>query len=142
MFWTCGSFPPLFKSLLYSTYKKLHPSLLRYAIFRKIFKLMIFLKENDFHHTLELFQFSGSPPLNFSLLIYKFVLGIICLRGKFRINLPSSLFEILKCPEWNEINFSQIFRINMWFLVNHMWQVLKKHTRVRITEKNNQYQQI
>ena len=61
------------------------------------------------------------------------VLRITCLRGKFGIILPSSLF-------WN---FPKISRINMWFLVNHMWQALKEHTRVRITQKTiNQYQQI
>ena len=38
----------------------------------------------------------------------------------------------------NEINFPQISRINMWFMGNHMWQALKEHTRVRITQKNNQ----
>ena len=38
----------------------------------------------------------------------------------------------------NEINFPQISRINMWYLVNHMWQALKEHTRVRRTQKNNQ----
>ena len=58
-----------------------------------------------------------------------------------------------KSPEWNErdfkiskmneVNFPQISRINMWFLVNHMWQPLKEHTSVRITQKTiNQYQQI
>ena len=38
----------------------------------------------------------------------------------------------------NEVNVPQILRINMWFLVNHMWQALKEHTRLRITQKNNQ----
>ena len=43
----------------------------------------------------------------------------------------------------NEVNFPKISRVNMWFLVNHMWQALKEHTRVRITQKTiNQYQQI
>ena len=58
--------------------------------------------------------------------------------GKFGINLPSSLFwnfEISKFQKMNEVNFPQISRINMWFLVNHMWQALKEHTRVRITKK-------
>ena len=42
----------------------------------------------------------------------------------------------------NEVNVPQISQINMRFLVNHMWQVLKDHTRVRITQKTiNQYQQ-
>ena len=35
----------------------------------------------------------------------KFVLVIMCLSGEFGINLPSSLFEILKSPEWNEEDF-------------------------------------
>ena len=48
-----------------------------------------------------------------------------------------------KISKINEVNFPQISRINMWFLVNHMWQALKEHTRVRITQKTiNQYQQI
>ena len=37
----------------------------------------------------------------------------------------------------NEVNFPQISRINMWFLVNHMWQALKEHTRA-----HNSYQVI
>ena len=48
-----------------------------------------------------------------------------------------------KISKINEVNFPQISRINMWFLVNHMWQALKEYTRVRITQKTiNQYQQI
>ena len=43
----------------------------------------------------------------------------------------------------NEVNFPQISQINIWFLVNHMWQALKEHTRVSITQNAiNQYQQI
>ena len=43
----------------------------------------------------------------------------------------------------NEVNVPQILRINMWFLVNHMWQALKEHTRLRITQKTiDQYQQV
>ena len=58
-------------------------------------------------------------------------------------NLPSEIREISKFQKMNEVNFPQISRINMWFLVNHMWQALKEHTRVRITQKAiNQYQQI
>ena len=58
-------------------------------------------------------------------------------------NLPSETSEISKFQKMNEVNFPQISRINMWFLVNHMWQALKEHTRVRITQKTiNQYQQI
>ena len=60
--------------------------------------------------------------------------------------LPSSPFEILRFQKMNEVNFPQISRINMWFPVNHMWQALKEHTRVRITHTHthtkNQYQQI
>ena len=60
------------------------------------------------------------------------VLVITYLREKFVINLPSSLF-------WNsEISREKrvkILRINMWFLVNHMWQALKEHIRVRITQE-------
>ena len=60
----------------------------------------------------------------------------------------------MKSLEWSEGDlkisknerakfFSQISRINMWFLVNHMWQALKEHTMVRITQKSiNQYQKI
>ena len=56
---------------------------------------------------------------------------------------PSQTREISKFQEMNEVNFPQISRINMWFLVNHMWQALKEHTRVRITKATiNQYQQI
>ena len=48
-----------------------------------------------------------------------------------------------KFQKMSEVNFHQISRINMWFPVNHMWQALKEHTRVRITQKTiNQYQQI
>ena len=58
-----------------------------------------------------------------------FVLVITCFRGKFGINLPSSLFcetrEISKFYKMNEVNFSQISLINMWFLVNHMWKPSK-----------------
>ena len=51
--------------------------------------------------------------------------------------------EISKFQKMNEINFSQISRINMWFLVNHIWQALKEHARVRIAQKTiNQYPQI
>ena len=57
---------------------------------------------------------------------------ITCLRGKFGINLPSSLFwnfeisqekrgRFQNFKKKNEVNFPQISRINMWFLVNHMW---------------------
>ena len=45
---------------------------------------------------------------------------------------------ISKFQKMSKVNFLQISRINMWFLVNHMWQALKEHTRVRITQKNNQ----
>ena len=80
-------------------------------------------------------------------------LVLVIIRGKFGINLPSSLLkfwnlssvtrDISKCQKFNEVIFPQISRINMWFLVNHMWKALKEHTRVRITQKTtNQYQQI
>ena len=75
--------------------------------------------------------------------MFLLVLVITCLRGKFGINLPKSLFKnfeisrvnegISKFQTMNEVNFSQISRINMWFLVKYMWQALKEHTRVRIT---------
>ena len=66
-----------------------------------------------------------------------FVLVNTCLREKFGINLPSSLFWNfkIKISKMSEVNFPQISQINMWFLVNHMWQALKEHTRVRITQK-------
>ena len=58
-------------------------------------------------------------------------------------NLPSETREISKFQKINEVNFPQISRINMWFLVNHKWQALKEHARVRITQKTvNRYQQI
>ena len=45
--------------------------------------------------------------------------------------------------KFTKVNFPQISRKNMWFLVNHMRQALKEHPRVRITQKTiNQYQQI
>ena len=72
-------------------------------------------------------------------------LVLVIIRGKFGINLPSSLLkfwnlssvtrDISKCQKFNEVIFPQISRINMWFLVNHMWKALKEHTRVRITQK-------
>ena len=68
----------------------------------------------------------------------EFVLVITCLKGKFGRNLPGSLFwnfEISKFQKMNEVNFPQISRINIWFLVNQMWQALKEHTRVEITQK-------
>ena len=37
------------------------------------------------------------------------VLVIKCLGGRFKINCPSALLEILKLPEWNEGNF-KIFK--------------------------------
>ena len=58
-------------------------------------------------------------------------------------NLPSEKREISKFHKLNEVNFSQISRMNIWFLVNHILQALKKHTGVRITQKIiNQFQQI
>ena len=58
-------------------------------------------------------------------------------------NFPSERRGISKFQEMNEVNFPQISRINVWFLVNHMLQALKEHTRVRITQTTiNQYQQI
>ena len=50
-------------------------------------------------------------------------------------NLPSETRAISKFQKMNEVNFPQISRINMLFLVNHMWQALQEHTRVRITQK-------
>ena len=48
-----------------------------------------------------------------------------------------------KFQKMNDVNFPQISRINMWFLVNQIWQALKKYTMVRIKQKSiNQYQQI
>ena len=35
-------------------------------------------------------------------------------------NLPSETCEVSKFQKMNEVNFPQISRINMWFLVNHM----------------------
>ena len=52
-------------------------------------------------------------------------------------NLPRFTREILKFRKMNEVNFPQISRVNMWFLVNLMWQALKEHTRVRITQKQS-----
>ena len=58
-------------------------------------------------------------------------------------NLPIETREISKFEKINEVNFSEISQIHMWFLVNHMWQAVKEHTRIRITQKIiNQYQQI
>ena len=66
-----------------------------------------------------------------------FVLVNTCLREKFGINLPSSLFWNfkIKISKMSEVNFPKISQINMWFLVNHMWRALKEHTSVRITQK-------
>ena len=36
--------------------------------------------------------------------------------------------EISKVQKNSEVNCPQISRINMWFLINHMWQALKEHT--------------
>ena len=90
-----------------------------------------------------------------SEIVYKFtdsfVLVITCLRRKFEINLLSSPFwnlpsetrEISKFWKMKGLNFTQISRINMLFLVNHMWQAVKEHTSARITQKTiSQYQQI
>ena len=42
-----------------------------------------------------------------------------------------------------EVIFPQISLINMGFLDNRMWQALKEHARVRITQNTiNQYQQV
>ena len=58
-------------------------------------------------------------------------------------NLSSETKEISKFQKMNEVNFLQISRINMWFLVNHMWRALKEHKMVRIAQKLIiQYQQI
>ena len=46
--------------------------------------------------------------------------------------------KISKFQKMNGVNFPKISQINMWFLVNHMWQALTEHRRVRITHKNNQ----
>ena len=57
------------------------------------------------------------------------VLVITCLReiwGKF---------TELTFLKFRNLNFPQISRINMLFLVNHKWQNLKEHTRIRITQK-------
>ena len=52
-------------------------------------------------------------------------------------------FEIWKFQKMSEVNFPQILRINMWFLVKHIWEALKEHTMVRITQKTiSQHQQI
>ena len=56
--------------------------------------------------------------------------------------------EFSKFQKVNEVNFSQISWINMWFLINHMWQALKEalkgknYKKKTKTKKNNQYQQI
>ena len=42
---------------------------------------------------------------------------------------PSKTREISKFQKMNEVNFPQISRINMWFLVNHMLQALTCFTR-------------
>ena len=57
---------------------------------------------------------------------------------------PSETRKISKSQKMNEVNYPQISWINIWFLVNHTWQALKEHTRVRIAQKTtiNQYQQI
>ena len=83
------------------------------------------------------------------------VVVVTCLREKFGINLPNSLFWNFKISRVKRGRYSKFqkmygvnkfphyLRINMWFLVNHMWQALKENTRVRITQKIfNQYRQI
>ena len=42
-------------------------------------------------------------------------------------NLPSETRENSKFQKMSEVNFLQISRMNMWFLVNHMWKALKEH---------------
>ena len=44
-------------------------------------------------------------------------------------------FTELTFLKFQNLNFPQISRINMLFLVNHKWQNLKEHTRIRITQK-------
>ena len=86
----------------------------------------------------DLYQSGFTPGVSYGLAkIHKaLVLVITCLFVKFRKNLPCSS-EISKLQKINEVNFPQISRINMRFLFNHMWQALKDHTRVRITQKES-----
>ena len=45
-------------------------------------------------------------------------------------------FEILKSPARNERDF-KISKNERGFLINHMWQARKEHTRVRINQQQN-----
>ena len=47
-------------------------------------------------------------------------------------NLQSETKEISKFQKMNEVNFPEISRIDILFLLNHMWKVLKEHTRVKL----------
>ena len=68
------------------------------------------------------------------------VLVIVCLRGKFGINLSSSVFWNFKISKNERGTFSPTFTNKHVILVNHMWQALQEHTRVRITQETiNQY---
>ena len=52
-------------------------------------------------------------------------------------NLLSETREISKFQKILEVNFPQISRIKMWFLVNHMGQALKEHTRNKKHKKQS-----
>ena len=95
-------------------------------------KSKFFVSRDKFSRIAQIFY---SRNLQMLSIIETFVLVITYLREKFGINLPSSLFWNSKFQKMNETNFPQTSRIKMWFLVNHMLQAFKEHTRVRIIQK-------
>ena len=73
------------------------------------------------------------------------VLVITCLRGEIWDKFTEFTFETRKTSKFqnmNAANFPHISPINMWFLVNHMWQALKEHRMIRITQKTTNQCQI
>ena len=51
-------------------------------------------------------------------------------------NLPSETSEISKFQKMNEVNFPQISRINMWFLVNHKGKDFTEKQSISINKFN------
>ena len=98
----------------------------------QMLKSKFFVSRDKFSRIAQIFY---SRNLQMLSIIETFVLVITYLREKFGINLPSSLFWNSKFQKMNEVNFPQISRIKMRFLVNHMLQAFKEHTRVRIIQK-------
>ena len=96
---------------------------------KKIWASLLYTHRSVFSYLfVKSYSLSNFPKNNF-------VPVITYLRGKFGINLPSQFlwnFEIswvkqarFQISKKERGKFSQILRINMWFLVYHMWQVLK-----------------